>query len=499
MALRVFNTLTRKLETFEPVTPGRVGMYVCGVTVYDDVHLGHARGALAFEIIRRYLQFKGYSVKYVRNLTDVDDKIIQRAQREGVPAADVADRYIKTFYEDMRRLGVPLADVEPRATEHVPGMVEMIQGLIEKGFAYAAGGDVYFSVRNFEGYGSLSGKNPDDLQAGARVEVSERKQDPLDFALWKTAKPGEPSWDSPWGKGRPGWHIECSVMSIRLLGGAFDIHGGGEDLIFPHHENERAQSCAFTGGPPARYWLHNGLVRIHKEKMSKSTGLFFALKTVLEKFHPEVVRFLLAGSHYRSPLEYSEDGMKEAWRGLDRLYNTLLRVEGVCARPAAPEKEDSARAGGDPALEEAVGRFETDFTEAMDTDFNTPRAIGAMFTLAHEIHGAVDGSGGLPDAASAGSLRRATSSLVERARVLTVLSEEPGRWVFHPLEAGVSEEAELEDTLDEETIERLIRDRQEARARKDWSKADRIRDELKAGNIVLEDGPTGTQWKRVRA
>ncbi|MFQ5692776.1 MAG: cysteine--tRNA ligase, partial [Nitrospinota bacterium] len=384
---------------FEPVRPGRVGMYVCGVTVYDDVHLGHARGTLVFEVIRRYLQFKGLEVTFVRNFTDVDDKIIGRAQEEGTSAAAIADRYIQAFSEDMNRLGVPAADVEPRATDHIPAMVEMIQGLIDKGLAYAVEGDVYFSVRAFRGYGALSGRNLDELEAGARVEVSERKRDALDFALWKAAKPGEPSWDAPWGKGRPGWHIECSAMSLALLGESFDIHGGGEDLIFPHHENERAQSCGYTGGPFARYWLHNGLVRIDKEKMSKSTGRYFTLRSILERFHPEVVRYFLVGSHYRSPLEYSEEGMAAAGRGLDRLYNACLRVEETCADGDA----DEGRGAEDERLEGAVRAFESEFAEGMDDDFNTPRAIGAMFTLAHEIHGAVDravASSGPPPAKS---------------------------------------------------------------------------------------------------
>jgi cysteinyl-tRNA synthetase len=489
MPLRLYNSLTRSLEPFEPLEEGRAGIYVCGVTVYNNVHLGHARGALAFEIIRRYLAFRGYDVQYVRNFTDVDDKIINRALKEGVEAGEIAERYIRAFYEDMQRLGVPMADLEPRATEHIPAMVEMIQGLIDKGFAYAAGGDVYFSVRGYDDYGRLSGKNLDDLEAGSRVEIGEHKRDPLDFALWKAAKPGEPSWDAPWGEGRPGWHIECSAMSLQILGESFDIHGGGEDLIFPHHENERAQSCAFTGGPFARYWLHNGLVRIHKEKMSKSTGNFFTIKAILEKFRPELVRFFLAGSHYRSPVEYSDEGISAAGRGLDRLYNACLRAEEACAGNGGSPAPDET-------LEEAVRTFETEFTEAMDDDFNTPRAIGTMFTLAHEIQTTVDRT----DLAEAGgeipadSLRKAVRSLSERGEILTFLSHPPKEWFQ---QAYVPEQTDG-DVLDDEAIGRLIEGRREAREQKDWAEADRIRDELKAQNIVLEDGPAGTAWKRVQ-
>ncbi len=504
MALRVFNTLTRKLETFEPVAPGKVEIYGCGVTVYDDVHLGHARGALVFEIMRRYFKFSGYDVTYVRNFTDVDDKIIDRAQQEGVSVGEIAERYIRAFDEDMGRLGVPPADVEPRATEYIPRMVEMIEGLIQKGFAYASGGDVYFSVRSFEGYGRLSGKNLDDLEAGSRVEVSEHKRDPLDFVLWKAAKPKEPSWDSPWGKGRPGWHIECSAMSLQLLGENFDIHGGGEDLIFPHHENERAQSCAFTGGPFARYWLHNGLVHIHKEKMSKSTGKFFTLKGVLEKFRPEVVRHFLASSHYRSPVEYSEEGVAAAGRALDRLYNACLRAEEACAGkdgnggPSAAAPHEKPSEGSDEALEGAVKTFESEFTDAMDDDFNTPRAIGAMFTLAHEIHGAVDRAESPQEATPVDSLQKAVRLLMERAGVLTFLLHKPREWFQQPYAPVEANGEEAPEALDDSAIKRLIQERREARARMDWAEADRIRDELKAKNVVLEDGPTGTLWKRVQ-
>ena len=496
MTLRVFNNLTGQSENFVPQVPGKAGMYVCGVTVYDDAHLGHARGALAFEIIRRYLRFRGYDVTYVRNFTDVDDKIIVRAQEEGVGAADIAERYIQAFTKDMERLGVAAPDFEPRATEHIPSMVEMIQGLIDKGYAYETDGDVYFAVREFGEYGRLSGKNLDELESGARVEVNEQKRDPLDFTLWKAAKPGEPSWESPWGEGRPGWHIECSAMSLKHLGKTFDIHGGGTDLIFPHHENERAQSCAFSGEGFARYWLHNGMVRIHQEKMSKSTGNFFSVRATLEKFHPEVIRFLLAGSHYRSALEYSDDAAAAAGRGLDRLYNACLRAEEACVK--APEGAD----GGDPILDQAVRSFEVEFTEAMDDDFNTPRAIGGMFTLARQIHNAIDRLDPSAWDAKSGAkipaetMKRAVDALTRRAQVLTFLNHSPMDWFR--LASITASTDKAEGMLDDETIERMILERVDARTRKDWAEADRIRDELKAGNVLLEDGPTGTQWKRVQ-
>ena len=494
MTLRLFNTLSRTLETFEPLTPNRAGIYVCGVTVYDDVHLGHARAALSFEIIRRYLRLTGYEVTYVRNFTDVDDKIIARAQEEGVSSEEIAERYIRAFSEDMGRLGVPTADVEPRATEHVPAMVEMIEGLIQKGFAYASAGDVYFAVRKFADYGKLSRKNLDDLEAGARVEVNEQKRDPLDFALWKAAKPGEPVWDSPWGKGRPGWHIECSVMSHHILGETFDIHGGGEDLIFPHHENELAQSRAYSDGASARYWLHNGLVRVQQEKMSKSTGNFFTLKAILEKFRPEVVRFFLAGAQYRSALEYSDDGVAAAGRGLDRLYNACLRAEESRAAEGAKPGPDG---GADETLEGAIQTFESDFTEGMDNDINTPQAIGAMFTLAREIHGALDRAAAAGAAAPAESLQKAVRSLRDRAEILTFLTHPPRQWfqqAYAPEEAADA----ADGSPDDETIKRFIREREEARARKDWAEADRIRDELKAHDIILEDSAAGTGWKRAQ-
>ena len=323
MAIRVYNTLTGKKEDFVPLHEGKVGMYVCGVTVYDLCHIGHARSAIIFDILYRYFRYRGYEVTFVRNFTDIDDKIINRANQEGVDYKTIAERYIREFGMDIRGLGLEKATIEPRATDHIPEMIELVSGLIEKGYAYPGGGDVFFSVERFKEYGKLSKRNLEEMQAGARVEIDEKKKNPLDFVLWKGSKPGEPFWESPWGKGRPGWHIECSVMSMKYLGETFDIHGGGRDLVFPHHENEIAQSEGATGKPFARYWIHNGFININKEKMSKSLGNILTIKEVVKEWHPEVLRLFFLSSHYRSPLDYSEESLKEAKSGLDRFYTTL--------------------------------------------------------------------------------------------------------------------------------------------------------------------------------
>ena len=342
MPLHIYNTLTKRKEAFKPIVDGEVRMYVCGVTVYDLCHIGHARAAIIFDVVYRYLKYLEYKVTYVRNFTDVDDKIIKRANNEKVSSEEIAERYIKEFYTDMNALGVEIPDCEPKATVHIPEMIEMIKKLIEKGYAYQANGDVFYSVRKFTEYGRLSGKNMDELLSGARVEIDEKKKDPLDFALWKASKPGEPWWESPWGKGRPGWHIECSAMGQKYLGEYFDIHGGGKDLVFPHHENEIAQSHAATGHPPVKYWIHNGFVNINKEKMSKSLGNFFTIKDVLKKFNPEVIRFFLLSSHYRSPIDFSDQNLNEAKINLDRFYDLFLFAEGVSPSPLMPSSFNSS-------------------------------------------------------------------------------------------------------------------------------------------------------------
>ncbi|OHC65889.1 MAG: cysteine--tRNA ligase, partial [Pseudomonadales bacterium RIFCSPLOWO2_02_FULL_63_210] len=433
-------------------------IYVCGMTVYDFCHIGHARVMVAFDVVTRWLRHRGYEVTYVRNITDIDDKIIRRANDNGEPFEALVERMIAAMHEDEARLNVLRPDQEPRATEHIVGMHQMIQTLIDKGFAYAPGnGDVYYRVGKFVGYGKLSRKKIEDLKVGARIEVDEAKQDPLDFVLWKGVKPGEPSWPSPWGAGRPGWHIECSVMSTCCLGETFDIHGGGPDLVFPHHENEIAQSEAATGKLYANAWMHAGAVRVDGEKMSKSLGNFFTIREVLEKYHPEVVRYLLVSSHYRSPINYSEDSLKEAKGALERFYNALKGL---------PE---AAPAGGEAFVER--------FGAAMDDDFNSPEACAVLFELAREINRLRESD----QQAAAGLAAR----LKELAGVLGVLQLEPEAF----LQAGAA------GKVDAAQVEALIAARLQARTEKNWGESDRIRDQLSAMGVVLEDGKGGTSWR----
>jgi cysteinyl-tRNA synthetase len=456
--LSIYNTLTKSKDVFKPLVDNQVRLYVCGMTVYDFCHIGHARVMVAFDVVTRWLRHRGYEVTYVRNITDIDDKIIRRANDNGEPFEALVERMIKAMHEDEARLNVLRPDQEPRATEHIAGMHAMIQTLIDKGFAYAPGnGDVYYRVGKFVGYGKLSRKKIEDLKVGARIEVDEAKQDPLDFVLWKGVKPGEPSWPSPWGAGRPGWHIECSVMSTCCLGETFDIHGGGPDLVFPHHENEIAQSEAATGKLYANAWMHAGAVRVDGEKMSKSLGNFFTIREVLEKYHPEVVRYLLVSSHYRSPINYSEDSLKEAKGALERFYNALKGL------PVA------APAGGEAFVER--------FGAAMDDDFNSPEACAVLFELAREINRLRETD--LP--AAAGLAAR----LKELAGVLGVLQLEPEAF----LQAGAA------GKVDAAEVEALIAARLQARAEKNWGESDRIRDQLSAMGVVLEDGKGGTTWR----
>ncbi|GGM22516.1 cysteine--tRNA ligase [Pseudomonas asuensis] len=458
MPLAIYNTLTKSKEAFKPLEGNNVRMYVCGMTVYDFCHIGHARVMVAFDVIARWLRQSGYDLTYVRNITDIDDKIIRRAQENGETFKDLTGRMIEAMHQDETRLGVQRPDVEPCATDHIPGMFAMIQTLIDKGYAYAPGnGDVYYRVGKFVGYGKLSRKKIEDLRIGARIEVDESKEDPLDFVLWKAAKPGEPSWESPWGAGRPGWHIECSVMSTCCLGDTFDIHGGGPDLVFPHHENEIAQSEAATGKTYAASWMHAGAVRVDGEKMSKSLGNFFTIREVLEKYHPEVVRYLLVSSHYRSPINYSEESLREARGALDRFYHAMKGLP-----TAAP-------AGGEVYTER--------FAAAMDDDFNTPEACAVLFEMAREVNRLRD-----QDVHTAAGL---ASWLKQLAEVLGVLQLEPDDY----LRAGA------EGKIDEASVERLIQARLDARAAKNWAESDRIRDELTAMGVVLEDGKGGTTWR----
>jgi cysteinyl-tRNA synthetase len=479
MSLTVFNTMGNRKEPFLPRVPGKVGMYVCGVTVYDLCHVGHARANVAFDIIVRYLRHAGYDVKYVRNFTDIDDKILRRAVEEGSDYLAVSTKYIQAFYEDFDRLGLLRPETEPKATEHIPEIVALVQELVEKGKAYAVNGDVYYSVKRFPEYGKLSGKNVEDLLSGARVEVDERKQDPLDFALWKASKPGEPAWESPWGPGRPGWHIECSAMSMKHLGESFDIHGGGRDLVFPHHENEIAQSEAATEKPFARYWLHNGFVNIDNEKMSKSLGNFFTLRDVLGKVKPEVLRFFFASSHYRSPIDYSDQSLMEAKAGLDRLYRVKEKAESCKAAGAVP---GTLPAGEEYApLADAARRF----AEAMDDDFNTAAALGRLFEAVRTLNRLAPPEAAL-ERGRAGQFLAGYAVVEPLFGVLGLLGAPSAEYFQAAGEEGRMPEAE---------IAARIEVRRAARASRNFGEADRIRRELEAAGVLLEDGKGGTTWK----
>ncbi len=459
MSLRIYNDLHNRKEEFQPIEPGKIRMYVCGMTVYDYCHLGHARMIVVFDVVYRYLKARGYDVTYVRNITDIDDKIIQRANEQGIPFHELTGKFIDAMHEDLAALGVEPPSQEPRATEHIDEILEMIQKLIDNGHAYVTdSGDVYYSVSSFPEYGKLSGKSIEDLQAGARVESSDEKRDPLDFALWKAAKPGEPAWDSPWGKGRPGWHIECSAMSTKALGDTFDIHGGGADLTFPHHENEIAQSEGATCHHFVNYWMHNGFVRVNDEKMSKSLGNFFTIREIMQHYRPEEIRYFILTSHYRSPLNYDEEHLLNARQALNRFYTALRGL---------PEAEP-----GD------ADKWLEAFNEAMDDDFNTPEALAAMFELVREIN-KVRGE----DQARAA---RMAATLKQMGAVLGILQDDPEQW----LRGGVG------DGLSDEEIETLIQQRLDARKEKNWAEADRIRDELKEKGVILEDGAGGTTWRR---
>jgi cysteinyl-tRNA synthetase len=499
MTLSVFNTMGSRKEPFVPLVPGKVRMYVCGVTVYDLCHIGHARANVAFDIIVRYLRHAGYDVTYIRNFTDIDDKIIRKANQEGIPFAEVTKKYIDAFYEDFDRLGLLRPDVEPRATEHIPEIVALTERLVLSGKAYPVGGDVYYSVKGFPGYGKLSGKNVEDLRAGARVDVDERKNDPLDFALWKTSKPGEPAWESPWGPGRPGWHIECSAMSMKHLGETFDIHGGGKDLVFPHHENEIAQSEAATGKPFARYWLHNGFVNVNNEKMSKSLGNFFTLRDVLAQVKPEVLRFFLASSHYRSPIDYSDQSLTEAKAGLDRLYRVKEKEEACRAAGATPFSVPEGEEF-DP-LRNATARF----AEAMDDDFNTAAALGRLFDAVRALNRLTPAE---PSAEreKAGQFLSGYAILIPLFGVLGLLRMSAEEYfqadyihVGDAINPTLSSASEYEyvpaGRLSKDEILGRIEARKAARAAKQYAEADRIRKELEAAGVLLEDGKSGTTWK----
>ena len=464
--MKLYNTLTRKKEEFVPVEKGKVKMYVCGPTVYDFFHIGNARPFIVFDVLRRYMEYKGYEVTYVQNFTDVDDKIIRRAAEENSTMQEVSERFIGEYFADADRLGIKRATVHPRATEHINEIIDLISRLEEKGLAYTAEDGVYFDTSKFPEYGKLSKQSLEDLNAGARVEVDQNKKNPADFAMWKKQKPGEPAWDSPWGKGRPGWHIECSAMSTKYLGQTIDIHAGGQDLIFPHHENEIAQSEGASGKPFARYWLHNGFINIENEKMSKSLGNFFTVRDISRDYDLEIIRFFMLSAHYRNPINFSREMLEQAKNGLTRLYNAKRDLEHIAENA---DREDMNKEEREKA-EELEG-YRKRFNEAMEDDLNTADALSVIFELVRDINAYIK------QGTSAGFAKWALGFLMEFADVLGLLSKQQGR-------------------LDQE-IEDLVAERERARKRKDWALADKIRDDLKERGIIIEDTPQGVKWKRV--
>ncbi len=488
--MQLYNTLSRRKESFKPLVPGKVGLYACGVTVYDDCHLGHARSCVVFEVLVRYLRRGGYRVTWVRNYTDIDDKIIRRAQELGQSWKEVAERHIAAFRDDMAALGVPPAQLEPKATEHIPQILDLIQRLVDLDFAYAAAGDVFFRVRRFPGYGKLSRQKIEDMEAGARIEVDPNKEDPLDFVLWKGSKPGEPAWDSPWGPGRPGWHIECSAMSMHYLGETFDLHGGGQDLVFPHHENELAQSEAATGKPFARYWLHHGLLTINAEKMSKSLGNFFTVKEVLAKFPAEVVRFFLINCHYRSPLDFSDAALAEAETALLRLYTCLARIQDVLRQHPDLQLQHPVDTYPDSLTLEEFHRFgslRARFDAALDDDLNTGQALGYLFETVRLLNRLLEAPSDDPGYLTI--LSEMHDEIVDLGAVLNLLQADPQAMITTLRQKAVDLK------ISPEEIDQLIAARTQARKDKDWSKADAIRNQLLEMDVLLEDTPQGTIWK----
>lgn len=489
MSLRIYNTLTGKLEELVPLNPPNILIYTCGVTVYDDSHVGHGRSLIVFDVLRRFLEHLGYRVRFVRNFTDVDDKIINRSKQECTDFMTIANRYIASYYIDMENIRVKPADVEPRVTEHIQEIIEVIKGLIEKGYAYESEGDVYFSVSSFPEYGKLSKRNVEELEAGARVEPSEKKKNPLDFALWKSAKAGEPAWDSPWGPGRPGWHTECVAMIFKHLGQTIDIHAGGLDLVFPHHENEIAQAEALTGKPFARYWVHNGLVTVGGQKMSKSLGNYITLKEVYSKYHPDILRLLVLFTHYRSPLDFSWEKMEETKRAYERLINALEDLELLKKLPSYEEK-------GTHPLFESVKQMEEGFFKALSDDFNTPQALATIYGLIGEL-GKIKNK-----AFSDGRISRqeleayefAVNSIIRSLRGVFGLLED-----YKPecdVKRVVQKELEAGTIFDSRLVDLLVEVRDMTRKEKLFSVADHIRDRLKELGIILEDTPAGTKWKK---
>jgi cysteinyl-tRNA synthetase len=497
-ALTLYNTLTRTKEPFSPLVEGEVRMYVCGPTVYDLSHLGHARKEVVFDVMVRYLRFRGFRVQYIRNITDVDDKIIVRAKEAGVSWEQIAREFEQAFQDDMDVLGVMKPDQEPRATETIAEMQEIIQMLLDKQFAYVSEGSVYFAVEALEDYGKLTHRKAEEMMAGARVEVDESKRNPLDFALWKASKPGEPSWPSPWGEGRPGWHIECSAMSRKFLGETLDIHGGGVDLVFPHHENEIAQSEAATGKPFARWWVHNGLLTVEKEKMAKSLGNYITIRDALCELHPETLRMFFLSHHYRSPVDFSKDAVGRTKKNLDYFYNTLLRIEEICGKEDEPPRvggegtKQTPPEGMEPGDLETVRTIASRFQGEMDDDLNTAGALGELFRAATVLNRWIDEGDPVRSEEGKDVLQAFRRELKEIGRVLGLFRENPLPWfqqISTPEQPGGAD-------LSDEAIEAMMQQRETARKEKDWATADQIRDELASRGIGLEDTPHGTRWKR---
>ncbi len=478
MTIRIYNTLSKRKEPFEPIEAGKVRMYVCGPTVYDSCHLGHARSAVVFDVIARYFKAMGFDLIYVRNFTDIDDKIINRANQLGVDSRALAEKFIGEFHEDMDALNVERPTIEPKATDHIDPIIRLIEKLIEKGIAYLVDGDVFYSVDQFEEYGKLSGRKLKDMEAGARVEIDRRKHNSFDFALWKSAKPGEPAWNSPWGKGRPGWHIECSAMSTKYLGRTLDIHGGGKDLIFPHHENEIAQSEGAFGKPFARYWIHNGFININQEKMSKSLGNFMTVKEILKSYHPESVRLFLLSNHYRSPIDFTEKAIGEASVSLDKIYALLERLEekfGLNSDSCDHPENDT---------------FKEKFFQAMDDDFNTALGIGILFDLVRNTNRLMDENKDMISPEIKKMILSYRTQILEMGDILGILYESPKSYFDRKKNQSLQE-----TSTDAALIEKMVKEREKARRQKDWATADQIRKTLIEMNIILEDRPEGTVWK----
>ena len=471
MSLKIYNTLTRKKEEFVPLEKGQVGMYVCGPTVYNYIHIGNARPFIIFEVVRRFFKFRGYRVKYIQNLTDIDDKMINKAKELKITVSELAEKFIREYFIDVDSLNIERADVHPRATEHIKEIIELVKGLEKKGYAYEIDGDVFFDVSKFKGYGKLSGQNIEELKAGARVEVDGRKKESVDFALWKSAKEGEPSWESPWGKGRPGWHIECSAMSMKYLGKSFDIHTGGSDLVFPHHENEIAQSEAYTNQKFVRYWMHNGYLCLNNQKMSKSLGNIMKVRDIAQKYKGETIRYFILSAHYRSPLNFNEEQLQQAKNSLQRINNTIFNVKHLLKQGKFRKSKDK----NDELILEKRRENEQKFIEAMDDDFNTPVALSWLFDFAREVNIYLN----YPEQKSKEVLEE----------ILKFYQELAGKIL------GILKDFDQEESFEQE-IKKLIEEREEARKERNWVKSDRIRDKLQKKGILLEDTPGGVRWKR---